>query len=108
MNEILQLILNSGFSIAAIVGVIGLILNFLLKKFVTEVNITKWGDAVKVFFKGLGIACTLGLSKIPYVKSVWNSILEPYIVIGLRMLILNMVAGFIEGLETDNESFKSN
>jgi len=106
MAEILEVLLGSGFSLAAIIGIVGLILNFLLKKFVTAENIEKWGAGIKAFFKGLGIACTLGLSKIPYLKSIWNSILEPYVVIGLRMAVLNMISGFIEGLETDNSSLK--
>jgi len=106
MGEILEALLGNGFSIAAIIAVVGLILNFFLKKFITNENIEKWGAGIKAFFKGLGIACTLGLSKIPYIKNIWNSILEPYVVIGLRMAILNMISGFIEGLETDNASLK--
>ena len=106
MNEILQLILSNGFSIAAIVSILGLVLNFLLKRYVTDENIESWGIWVKGFFRGVGIACTLGLSKIPYVKNVWNNVLEAYVIIILRMAILNMLEGFITGLETDQPSNK--
>ena len=94
------------FIIAASVTLFGILLNLILKKFVTSKNIAKWGQAVEKVFFGIGTACTLGLSKIKYVKDVWNNIVEPYVVIVLRTIIMNMFSGFIRGLETDKPSFK--
>ena len=96
----------NAFIIGAGVTLLGTLLNLILKKFVTSENIAKWGNAVEKAFFGIGTACTLGLSKIKYVKDVWNSTVEPYVVIVLRTIIMNMLSGFIRGLETDKPSFK--
>ena len=106
MAEILEVLLGNGFTIAGLIAVLGLVLGFLLKKFITNENVEKWGLAIKNLFRGFGIVCTLGLSKIPYLKNIWNTVLEAYVVIVLRMAVLNMIPGFIEGLETDNSSLK--
>jgi len=106
MEKIVEMFLTNGFTLAAGIGVIGLILNFILKKFVTNERIEKWGNAIRMFFKAVGILCTAGLSKIPYLKNIWNPIIEPYVVILLKMVFKNMVDGFINGLESDNKSLK--
>lgn len=96
----------NGFIIGAGVTLLGTLLNLILKKFVTEDTIQKWGVAVRKAFRGLGVTATLGLSKIPYIKDVWNSIIEPYVVIVLRTIMMNALDGFIQGLETDKPSMK--
>jgi len=92
----------------AIIGVTGLgaLLNIILKKLVTNELKDKIANVIKMFFKGLGVGCTLGLSKLPILKGLWNSVFEPYIIIFLRILVSNAIDGFTEGLETDNRSLK--
>ncbi len=85
---------------------LGLILDLILKQFISNELIEKWSKGIKVFFKGLGIVSTVGLSKIPYLKNIWNNFIEPYVIILLKMVFTNAIEGFIEGLETDNRSLK--
>ena len=106
MEQILNFITKNGFTVAAAVGVIGMVLNIILKKFVTNKMLENLRSKISVFFKGLGIAVTLGLSKVKYVKSVWNSVIEPYVIILLRTIVISALDGFIMGLETDNPSTK--
>jgi len=94
------------FIIGAGATLLGTLLNLILKKWVTDENVTKWGIAVEKAFKAIGTAVTLGISKMPYAKDVWNSIVEPYVIIVLRVVVSNMVTGLIQGLETDKQSFK--
>jgi len=76
----------NGFIIGAGVTLLGTLLNLILKKFVTEKNVTNWGKSIEKIFNGIGITVTLGLSKIPYIKDVWNSIIEPYVILVLEIL----------------------
>lgn len=88
------------------IGGIGAILNIILKKLITNELLGKWGKGIKILFKGLGITCTIGLSKIPYLKGLWNNVFEPYVIILLKLVFQNSISGFIEGLESDNKSLK--
>jgi len=85
---------------------LGTLLNLILKKWVTDEAVAKWGIAVEKVFKGIGTGITLGISKMPYAKDVWNSIVEPYVIIILRVVVSNVVTGLIQGLETDKQSLK--
>ena len=96
----------NAFIIGAGATLLGTLLNLILKKFVTRKAVTKWGKSIEKTFRGLGTACTLGFSKMPYMRDVWNSIVEPYVVIGLRTIVMNALSGFISGLETDKSSYK--
>ena len=99
MNAILAVFLGT--------GVIGSVLGFILKKFITEELLETIGNVIRTFFHGLGVVSTLGLSKIPYLKGLWNLTIEPYVIILLDVVFLNMVHGFTDGLETDNKSLKN-
>jgi hypothetical protein len=94
----------TGFIVGAGVTLLGTLLNLILKKFVTPEIIDNWGKAVKKTFNALGITITLGLSKMPYIKDVWNSIIEPYVIIILDVIAMNAVSGLVQGLETDKPS----
>jgi len=106
MNEILSSILSNGWSASAAVAIIGVIINFILKTFVTEENLSKWGDKIKSWFVYVGIAFTAGMVKIPGFKVLWNNTIEPIVIIFLRLLLLNMLSGLIEGMQSDNKSTK--
>lgn len=105
MEEIMN-IFSNGWSIAALVTLIGVGLNFILKKYVTSEFLEKIGTGISKFAKGLGIAVTLGLSKIPYLKILWNNTIEPYVILVLDIAIKSFLTGFIQGMETDNKSTK--
>jgi hypothetical protein len=94
----------TGFIVGAGVTLLGTLLNLILKKFVTQEVITNWGIGVKKTFNALGIAVTVGLSKMPLFKDIWNSIIEPYVIIVLEVIAMNAVSGLVQGLETDKPS----
>ena len=96
----------NAFIIGAGVTLLGTLLNLILKQWVTDETIKKWGAAVEKAFSAIGTACTLGLSKMPVFKDIWNNIVEPYVILVLRTVVQNALSGFIKGLMTDNESFK--
>ena len=106
LAQIWEIISSSGFNWTAGLLIGGLILNFILKKFLTQEKMEQWGLIVHGFFRKLGIICTVGLTK--WLKGIWNKIIEPYVIILLQLIIGNAVAGFIEGLQTDNDSYKKN
>jgi len=86
---------------------LGIVLKFVFQKFLTDENLAKWGAGIKAFAKGIGVICTVGLAKLPVLKGLWNAIIEPYIIIFLRLLLINFLDGFVAGLETDNKSLKT-
>ncbi len=51
---------------------------------------------------GAGIAVTLGLSKWKYTKSIWNKVVEPYIIDLIDNVLVTGLAKFIEGMRSDN------
>ena len=106
MEKILEFFGNNQNILYTILGVggFGALLNLILKKLVTEKFLEKMGKGIEKFGKGLGIAVTLGMTK--WLKGLWNNVFEPYIVIFLKLIFQNFIAGFIIGLETDNDSLK--
>ena len=97
----------NNFIIGLGIAVLGTILNLILKRFVTRDALFKMGSAIKKTFNGIGIAITLGASKISILKDLWNSIIEPYVIILLRCFVMNALDGLIQGLETDKPSLKT-
>ena len=86
-------------------GLVGLAINFALKKWMTADNLESVGD---LFQKGgfyFGKICTLGLSHWKYTKPLWNNILEPYVIL-IVLQIDRLVSGIVEGLQSDNPSTK--
>ncbi len=96
----------NAFFIGAGATLLGVLLNLILKKFVTDENIAKWSSAVEKVFFGIGRICTVGASHWKVTKGVWNSVIEPYVIIVLRAIVMNMLSGFIRGLLTDKPSMK--
>jgi len=88
------------------VGSLGTILSLLLKKLVTKKLLDSIGNIINIFFYELGVICTLGLTKVKFLKGLWNNVFEPYVVILLRTTLMNILDGFIKGLESDNKDTK--
>ena len=92
-------------AILAGAGVIGLVLNFILKKFITERQLAAAGDWFESAGYYVGKICTAGLSHWTYTKPIWNNIVEPY-VIAIVMQLNRVVTGIVKGLQSDNPSVK--
>ncbi len=53
-------------------------------------------------FHKLGVACTLGASKLPYLRAVWNKTLEPFVIDLLENVLSAAKDGLFAGLHSDN------
>ncbi len=100
MGLITGFLAAKGLAIAG-VGIIGLILSFLIKKFVTQGFIDSIGIKVEKVGYGIGLFVTIGLAKWPYTKRFWNNVLEPPLILVAEQL-KQLVVGFIRGLRSDN------
>lgn len=86
-------------------GVIGLIVSFLLKKFVTAeamASVGAWFEKAGYYFGKVG---TVGLSHWKWTKPIWNNLIEPYIVVLVEQ-VARFFMGFVKGLQSDNPSTK--
>ena len=77
-------------------GTAGIIL-WVLKKVPND----KIYGTVEKFFKGLGVAMTLGLGKFKLTKKYWNSTIEPWVIDLVDNTIGAAIKGFISGLRSD-------
>jgi hypothetical protein len=105
MEQILS-IFSNGWSIAAVVTLFGVILNIIMKKYITSDFLSNVSTKIYDFGEGLGIAITLGLSRIPYLKILWNNTIEPYVIIILDLVTKSFIDGLVMGMESDNNSTK--
>lgn len=87
-------------------GISGKVLQLILKNYLPKSKFQSWKSKVAALFKGLGVTVTAGSSKLPVLKSIWNSVIEPYVILALDLLGHSAITGFIEGLKSDNKSFK--
>ena len=106
METIISAIFSNGWTTGAAVGIVGIILNLLLKKFVSTEALVKIGKGICNFFEAIGTIITLGLSKLPYLNILWNNTIEPYVILLLDVALKNMLIGIVRGMETDNKSTK--
>ena len=96
---------------------IGAVLDYLMKKFITQGKL----DAVHDFFAywiaapgdWLGLALNAAGTKLPYVGKVWNKSIEPWVVLFVQTLFSGILDGFkglldnfIKALQSDNPSTK--
>ncbi len=51
---------------------------------------------------GAGVTVTLGLAKWKYTKSIWNKVVEPYVIDLIDNVIVTGLSKFIEGMRSDN------
>ncbi|MBN4066635.1 hypothetical protein JYU14_00950 [Simkania negevensis] len=54
----------------------------------------------------IGRLVTLNLAKWKLTKGIWNSTVEPFLVIFLRSGVMAMTEGFVKGLLSDNQPAK--
>ena len=54
------------------------------------------------FMYGLGVTCTLGMSKFKWTKKFWNKTIEPYIIDAIDNIVGHGIKEYIRGLRSDN------
>lgn len=82
-----------------VAGSIGaVILAWTLKKIPND----KISTAVYGFFKKIGVAMTLGLTKWKYTKNFWNKTIEPWFIDLIDNTVMSALNGFVAGLRSDN------
>ena len=79
-------------------GIAGVVAAWALKKIPNNVLKAKFG----AFMYGAGVACTLGLAKFKWTKSIWNKYIEPWCVDAIDNIIVTGISKFVEGLRSDN------
>ena len=79
-------------------GIAGIVSAWVLKKIPNIVLKAKFG----AFMYGAGVACTLGLAKFKWTKSIWNKYIEPWCVDAIDNIVVTGISKFVEGLRSDN------
>ena len=69
-----------------------------LKKIPNNTLKAKFG----AFMYGAGVACTLGLAKFKWTKSLWQKYIEPWCIDAIDNIVVNGISKFVEGLRSDN------
>ena len=98
MLEMLAVKLGSQAAVYAGAGVAGVGLTWALKRIPNNVLKAKFGN----FMYGAGVACTLGLAKFKWTKSIWNKYIEPWCVDAIDNIVVTGISKFVEGLRSDN------
>ena len=79
-------------------GIAGVATAWVLKKIPNNTLKAKFGK----FMYGAGVACTLGLAKFKWTKSIWNKYIEPWCVDAIDNIVVTGISKFVEGLRSDN------
>ena len=79
-------------------GTAGLVLWVLKKVPNNEIK-----NIVSTFFYGIGRTVTLGMANWVVTKSVWNSVIEPWLIDLIDNTAGGAIEGFIKGLRVDNK-----
>ena len=58
---------------------------------------------VGLWMYGLGVTVTLGMAKWKYTKSIWNKVIEPWIIDAVDNVLVTGLSKFIEGMRSDND-----
>ena len=98
MLETIGSLLVSKATAYAGVGLAGVSAAWVLKKIPNSTLKAKFGS----FMYGAGVACTLGLAKFKWTKSIWNKYIEPWCVDAIDNIVVTGVSKFVEGLRSDN------
>ena len=94
---------------------LGALLDYLLKKYVTEGKLDAIHDFIAYWIAApgdwLGLAINAGGEKLPFIGKAWNKTIEPWVIIVLRTVFGGIVDGFrgllsniIKALQSDNPS----
>ena len=89
---------TSQVAIYAGAGIGGLVVAWILKKIPNKTIQAKFG----VLMYGLGVTCTLGLSKFKWTKSFWNKTIEPWVIDAIDNILVTGITKFVDGLKSDN------
>ena len=58
---------------------------------------------VGMWMYGLGVTLTLGMTKWRYTKSIWNKVIEPWIIDAIDNILVTGLSKFVEGMRSDND-----
>ena len=83
-------------------GVAGVGAAWALKKIPNDKLRAKLG----YFAYGAGVACTLGLAKFKWTKSIWNKYIEPWVIDAIDNILAHGINEFVRGLRSDNAKKK--
>lgn len=81
----------------------GSIATFILLWIFRKIDNESISKKVELFFYGLGVAVTVGLSKWKYTAKIWNKTVEPFAIDLVDNIILSALSGFIRGLRSDDQ-----
>ena len=79
-------------------GTAGLVLWVLKKVPNQEIK-----NIISTFFYGIGRAVTLGMANWKPTKSIWNKVIEPWLIDLIDNTAGGAIEGFIKGLRVDNK-----
>ena len=97
MIDSLTALVSSKAAIYSGAGAAGVGLAWVLKKIPNDTIKDKVG---KVMY-GVGVTCTLGMSKWKMTRNVWNKVVEPWFIDLLDNVIVTGLKKFISGLRSD-------
>ena len=98
MIEFLAAKLGSQAAAYAGAGGAGIGAAWALKRIPNNVLKAKFGN----FMYGAGVACTLGLGKWKWTKSIWNKYVEPWCIDAIDNIVVTGISKFVDGLRSDN------
>ena len=79
-------------------GVGAVAIAWILKKIPNATLKAKFGK----FMYGLGVTCTLGMSKFKWTKKFWNKTIEPWVIDAIDNIVANGIKSFCDGMRSDN------
>ena len=79
-------------------GIGAVAIAWILKKIPNATLKAKFGK----FMYGLGVTCTLGMSKFKWTKKFWNKHIEPWVIDAVDNIVANGIKSFCDGMRSDN------
>tara|TARA_Y100000310_G_C20569026_1_gene757025 strand:- start:152 stop:487 length:336 start_codon:yes stop_codon:yes gene_type:complete len=98
MIELLTAKLGSASLAYATTGVAGVGVAWILKRIPNATIKARVG----AMMYGLGVTCTLGISKMKFTKKLWNKTIEPYVIDAIDNILVTGISKFVEGMKSDN------
>ena len=86
-------------------GIVGVVVSFLLKKYITASFLAVVGDTFEAGGFYFGKIVTGGLSHWRWTKPIWNNLVEPYVLVLVEQAA-RIFVGLSKGLQSDNPSTK--
>ena len=98
MEFILGIITKLGITNAILITVLPTAFVYVMKLIPNE----KIYNVVRAFFHGIGIIISKTMCAIPIIGTIWNKVIEGYVIDLFQNTILAMVDGIVSGLKKDN------